>query len=127
MDQVKLILAPGVFFPLTFNPGDLTIMPPENHYLCDKCKTDFKATSNGDIFCPVCNPSPKDVKTQKHYTQFKIQPAAFIAANNLGYCEGNVIKYVCRYKLKNRVEDLKKAQHYLEMLIEKVETGEVKL
>lgn len=69
----------------------------------------------------------QSVKTQSHYTQFKIQPAVFIAANNLGYFEGNIIKYVCRYNLKNGIEDLKKASHYLEMLIEKVETGEVKL
>lgn len=69
----------------------------------------------------------KSVKNQKHYMQYKIQPATFIAANNIGYFEGNVIKYVCRYQLKNGIEDLKKAQHYLEMLIEKLETGEVKL
>lgn len=67
-----------------------------------------------------------DIRTQGHYTQFKIQPASFIAANNLGYFEGNVIKYVCRYKLKNGVEDLNKAKHYLDMLIEKTLTGEVK-
>lgn len=70
---------------------------------------------------------PMDIRTQGHYTQFKIQPASFIAANNLGYFEGNVIKYVCRYKLKNGVEDLNKAKHYLDMLLEKVTTGEVKL
>lgn len=52
-----------------------------------------------------------------HY-QTEIQPWDFIVANNLGYLEGNVIKYVVRYKSKNGVEDLKKARHYLDKLID---------
>jgi len=56
-----------------------------------------------------------------HYKNFKFQPAEFIIANNLGFCEGNAIKYICRYKLKNGIEDLKKAKHYIEMLIEEEE------
>lgn len=53
-----------------------------------------------------------------HYSKMKIQPIDFITENGLGYIEGNIIKYVCRYKDKNGLEDLKKAQHYLQMLIE---------
>ena len=68
-----------------------------------------------------------DITKQPHYTQFKIQPAVFVIENGLNYCEGNIVKYVCRYKLKNGIEDLKKARHYLDMLITKVETGEVKI
>lgn len=56
-----------------------------------------------------------------HYSKMKIQPIDFITANGIGYIEGNIIKYVCRYKSKNGVEDLKKAQHYLQMLIEQEE------
>lgn len=56
-----------------------------------------------------------------HYKDTAIQPIDFIFANNLGYVEGNVIKYVCRYGLKNGIEDLKKAKHYLELLIEEKE------
>jgi hypothetical protein len=52
-----------------------------------------------------------------HY-QVKIQPWDYITENNLGYLEGNIIKYVTRYKAKGGVEDLKKAQHYLSKLIE---------
>lgn len=52
-----------------------------------------------------------------HY-QTVIQPWDFIIANNLGYLEGNIIKYVSRYKKKNGITDLEKAQHYLEKLIE---------
>jgi len=58
----------------------------------------------------------------KHY-QTDIQPWDFIVANNLGYLEGNVIKYVCRYKEKNGIVDLHKAQHYLDKLIEGIENA----
>lgn len=68
-----------------------------------------------------------DVTKQAHYTQFKIQPATFIAANDLDYFQGNVIKYVMRYKMKNGREDLEKAKFYIDMMIQLVDTGEVKL
>ena len=53
-----------------------------------------------------------------HYKDLTIQPVEFIHANNLGFCEGNVVKYVTRWRDKNGVADLKKAIHYLELLIE---------
>lgn len=53
-----------------------------------------------------------------HYKALKIQPIEFIVANDIGYIEGNVIKYVCRWKAKNGIQDLEKAKHYLEILIE---------
>lgn len=53
-----------------------------------------------------------------HYRIMAIQPIEFIEANNLGYCVGNVIKYVCRYRRKNGKEDLLKARHYIDLLIE---------
>ena len=52
-----------------------------------------------------------------HY-QMPIQPVEFIVKNEIPYREANIIKYVVRYKDKNGLEDLKKAKHYLEMLIE---------
>lgn len=58
------------------------------------------------------------VGTQNHYTAHGIEPIDYIVQNNLNFLEGNVIKYVTRYKLKNGVEDLKKAQQYLTWLIE---------
>lgn len=54
----------------------------------------------------------------KHYKQLMVQPWDYIVANNLGYLEGNVVKYVTRWKHKNGVEDLRKAMHYLEKLLE---------
>ena len=53
-----------------------------------------------------------------HYKDKVIQPWDYIAANALGYFEGNVIKYVSRWRDKGGVEDLRKARHYLDKLIE---------
>lgn len=56
-----------------------------------------------------------------HYKDKAVQPWDYIASNNLGYFEGNIVKYVSRWKEKNGVEDLKKAMHYLQKLIELTE------
>jgi len=53
-----------------------------------------------------------------HYKDMAIQPRTFIKANHLDYDEGNIVKYVCRHRTKNGREDLLKARHYLDMLIE---------
>ena len=53
-----------------------------------------------------------------HYKEKPIQPWDFIAANQLGYFEGNIVKYVSRWKDKGGINDLKKARHYLDKLIE---------
>jgi hypothetical protein len=53
-----------------------------------------------------------------HYKDCKIQPTEFIHANNIPFIEGNIIKYVIRHKSKNGLEDLKKARHYIDLLIE---------
>jgi len=56
-----------------------------------------------------------------HYKNMTLQPIEYILKNNMNFCEGNVIKYITRYKDKNGLEDLKKARHYLDMLIESFE------
>lgn len=53
-----------------------------------------------------------------HYKGCAIQPVEFIHANGLGFFEGNVVKYVTRWRKKNGLADLRKAVHYLELLIE---------
>jgi len=53
-----------------------------------------------------------------HYKKYKIQPVEFIVKNNIGFVEGNVIKYVLRFKEKGGVLDLEKAKHYIELLID---------
>ena len=53
-----------------------------------------------------------------HYKNFAIQPVTFIHANNIGFLEGNAIKYLCRWRAKAGVQDLEKARHYIDLLIE---------
>ena len=53
-----------------------------------------------------------------HYRGKAIQPIIYIHANNLGFCEGNVVKYITRWREKNGIADLEKAKHYIELLIE---------
>ena len=77
--------------PVTFNTGDTQHTPPK-----------------------------KPIDTQvggNHYQKYKIQPVEFIMKNNVPYVEGNVIKYVMRFRDKNGLEDLLKARQYLDMLI----------
>jgi hypothetical protein len=53
-----------------------------------------------------------------HYKNFEIEPIEFIMANNIGYCEGNIIKYICRHAAKGGIEDIDKVIHYAELLKE---------
>jgi hypothetical protein len=53
-----------------------------------------------------------------HYKELKIQPVEYIHANDLGFCEGSVVKYISRWRSKGGVADLEKAKHFIEMLIE---------
>jgi len=54
-----------------------------------------------------------------HYIEMAIQPIEYITSNDLGYLEGNVIKYVSRHKVKGGKEDILKAIHYLQFIIAK--------
>jgi len=53
-----------------------------------------------------------------HYSKGAIQPIQYIHANNLGFIEGNVVKYISRWKDKNGIQDLEKIKHYIDLLIE---------
>jgi len=53
-----------------------------------------------------------------HYKMLPIEPWEIIERNNMGFFDGNALKYIMRFKLKNGIEDLKKARHYLDKLIE---------
>lgn len=53
-----------------------------------------------------------------HYKKNPIQPWDYVAANNLGYFEGTAVKYLTRWKDKGGVDDLRKAIHFIEKLIE---------
>jgi hypothetical protein len=53
-----------------------------------------------------------------HYKDYNIQPIEFIVANKLGFCEGNVVKYITRYAHKGGTQDLDKVIHYVQLLKE---------
>jgi hypothetical protein len=59
-----------------------------------------------------------------NYYKEGIQVTDFIMSYNMGWCEGNIIKYVTRYKAKNGLEDLKKAKWYLKEMIKDLEQQE---
>ena len=69
---------------------------------------------------------PKDVALNaldvqvagSHYKKHGIQPVEYIHTNKIGYFEGNVIKYVTRWRDKGGIADLEKAKHYIDLLIE---------
>ena len=62
----------------------------------------------------------------KHYNQLAIQPRDYITKNNLGYNEGNIVKYISRWRFKEGLVDLKKAQNYINYLIKLVEEHQKK-
>jgi len=53
-----------------------------------------------------------------HYKELKIQPIEYILANNMGFCEGAIVKYITRWRDKGGVDDLRKIKHFCEFLIE---------
>ena len=55
----------------------------------------------------------------KHYIKYKIQPSRFVVENKLLYPEGCVIKYILRHRAKGKREDLQKAIHFIEMIMER--------
>ena len=64
------------------------------------------------------NQSNKKQIGGNHYLKYKIQPIDFILQNQLDFCQGCVIKYILRFKEKGGVQDLLKAKHYIELLID---------
>ena len=75
--------------------------------------------TNKEIFKGVTYDSLEKQVGGKHYKNFRIQPAHCINENKLLFAEGNAIKYICRHSVKGKEEDIKKAIHYLEMILER--------
>lgn len=85
-----------------------------------------------NIFLKVLNGCGSEMKKENalakqvggdHYKKMAIQPIEFTHKNKLNFCQGNIIKYITRYKTKHGIEDLKKVKHYAELLAE-LEYGE---
>lgn len=65
--------------------------------------------------------APEPLKKQvggNHYKKMKIQPAEYIHANNIGFLEGEAISYISRWKDKNGIQDIEKAIHVLQILVQ---------
>ena len=110
--QVKIINGHGWYYDQVgrvFNVED-----------CDK--SHYKESDNKFIFKSDCeiigNTATKNQIGGNHYKDYAIQPIEFILKNNIGFCEGNIIKYACRWKNKNGLQDLLKIKHYVDLIIE---------
>ena len=98
--------------------------------ICKVCKQEYiinKSALNremdGESFyiCPTCRLYGTEEKNNikpNHYGNSEIDVIDFCQANNLDFMQGNVIKYVFRYKNKNGLEDLEKAKEYIDRMIE---------
>lgn len=119
-----------------------SVQPPlpssskEYLYQCPKCKAlnsfPMRLPDEEPLVCMSCEyvdsrktPPDDPVKHPGHYTQAKIEVIDFINAWGMDFFQGNIVKYVTRYKLKGGVEDLKKAQQYLTWLINITEGKEL--
>ncbi len=81
---------------------------------CDACENGY---TNWEPYPIELTPLNKQEGGQ-HYKDKAIQPIVYIHANRLGFCEGNVVKYITRHKEKNGAEDIRKVIHYCELLLE---------
>jgi len=100
-----------------------------------KCRSNtcFGERNGDDKYCVECRHlinelTPKSSKVTdsplkdqvggNHYSKLAIQPIEYIYKNNIPFPEGNVIKYVTRWRGKDGIKDLQKAKHFIELLIE---------
>lgn len=91
---------------------DYTTFEDHTTYLCVEEQPGYNWFL--ERFVPV-----DEIKAPTHYTQRGgIEPIDFITSNNMNWLEGNVVKYVYRYGFKGGEQDLKKAQFYLQKLME---------
>lgn len=68
----------------------------------------------------MCEPTMDALSKQvggDHYKSMAIQPIEFIAKNNLGFMEGNIVKYAARHKSKGGAEDVRKIIHYAQLIL----------
>jgi superfamily I DNA/RNA helicase len=98
--------------------------PDDTHRLfyvaCTRTENNlFIIETSKDLFKGTTYNSLEEQVGGKHYRSMKIQPAEFINENKLLFAEGNAIKYICRHQSKGKEQDIKKAIHYLEMILER--------
>lgn len=100
------------------NEGTFVICPDEIQADVKFSPAFTPADNHGEVN-PVETYNPLDVQEGgNHYKKYKIQPIEFCHANKIPSLESSIIKYVVRHKDKNGLEDLKKAKHILDILIQ---------
>lgn len=87
-------------------------------YLCEFCKQIVPCHLEHICGGKIRTRKPDTVNHPAHYTQGAIECIDYILDKKMDYLEGNVVKYITRYKDKNGVEDLKKARWYIDRLIQ---------
>lgn len=130
----------NLYVPLE-NVGSIIIKKPSKRSAEEKCENEQESFASGDNLSPVeSKPIDRDIfirpndriKHPSHY--FKggmecidaIRAAVTDCHGFEAYCVGNIIKYIWRYKEKNGIEDLRKAEHYLKWLMEEVKKNETR-
>jgi Protein of unknwon function (DUF3310) len=94
-----------------------------------KLKSVAEGAAEEDSFLPspvpAPEPEPEHVATAldvqvggEHYKKMRIQPVEFIHANGIPFIEGNIVKYIVRWREKNGIKDLEKVKHYVDLLIQ---------
>lgn len=94
---------------------------PPGKPLCPQCAKEWEAKEAMRTALAAGNSGSSPLFTQVggcHYKDLAIQPVEYNQRNGLGFIEGSVVKYVTRHKSKNGEEDIKKATHFLQMLLE---------
>ena len=84
-----------------------------------KKHSNIKVMTHSDIFKEFNYECLSEQVGGNHYKELKVSPAYFICENKLLFAEGNVVKLVCRHQKKNKAEDIKKAIHYLKIILER--------
>lgn len=100
--------------------SNLEIQPKQEGSFSRRRVPAFGEDSKQEAPAPTkVKPSALDVQVGgSHYKDNKIQPIEFIQANRIGFIEGNIIKYIVRWREKNGLEDLLKIKNYVDLLIE---------
>ncbi len=76
------------------------------------------SAGDGSLECTASTKALQNQVKGDHYKKLKIQPFEYSLANNLGPCEHSVLKYITRWRDKDGLDDLRKAKHILDILIE---------
>lgn len=106
---------------VTFTPDGTSVDSVYNYVLALYIEIPVEDFCDDDIDAAIDFLSTQQAMLQKdtHYHKCKIEPIEYILANNLGFCEGNIVKYITRYKDKGKpLDDLRKIKVYVDYIID---------